>query len=108
MEEISSIAEDVSSIEAACCEAPSARLWLDSEICPDAEATCEEPSVRSASNLLKRPEILPVIFRTIHPSPTTKSTAATPTIKFHFFKEAAARKASFLSISAMIAHIVTF
>src|SRR3990167_3722328 len=94
MEEISSMAEDVSSIEAACCAAPSARLWLDSEICSAAEATCVEPSVRSSSNLLKRPEILPVIFRTIHPSPTTKSTAAIPIIKFHFFKEAAARNAS--------------
>jgi hypothetical protein len=39
MEDISSREEDVSSMEAACSEDPSARDWLAEDISPDAEAT---------------------------------------------------------------------
>ncbi len=44
MEAISSMEEEVSSMEAACSEAPSAMDWLAEDTCPDADATWSEPS----------------------------------------------------------------
>jgi hypothetical protein len=38
--------DEVSSMEAACSEAPSARDWLAEDTCPDADATCSAPSLR--------------------------------------------------------------
>ena len=44
IEDISSSEEEVSSMDAACCDAPSASCWLDCEICPEAAATCSAPA----------------------------------------------------------------
>jgi hypothetical protein len=46
MDDISSREEEVSSIEAACSEDPSASDWLAEETCPEAEATWSAASLR--------------------------------------------------------------
>ncbi len=45
---ISSIVEEVSSILAACCDAPSANVWLDWDTCPAAVVICPAPLVNSS------------------------------------------------------------
>ncbi len=52
MEDISSREEDVSSIEAACSEDPSARDWLAEETWPEAEETCSAASERLVTTRL--------------------------------------------------------
>jgi hypothetical protein len=46
MEDISSMEAEVSSSEAACSVAPSARLWLDDDTCLEAAETCSAPAIR--------------------------------------------------------------
>ena len=52
MLDISSSEELVSSSEAACSLAPSARVWLAEETCDDAAAVCSEPALRLSTTFL--------------------------------------------------------
>ena len=69
---ISSSEALVSSSEAACSLAPSAKDWLDEEICPLAEATWSEPSEREDAVPERTCTMLRVI---IHAAPTPKTKA---------------------------------
>ena len=51
MDDISSKEDEVSSMEAACSEDPSARDWLEDDTWSAAEATCSAPSVNPSAAL---------------------------------------------------------
>ena len=94
---------DVSSREDACSDEPSARDWLELDICSDAADTWTEQSVRLATILLITLVTLPVILRTRILNPIIRTRRTAEIIIIRFPKVVDALRASSLSISAIIA-----
>ena len=76
MEAICSREEEVSSRDAACSDAPSAKDWLEEDICPEAAATWAAPSSNSwVTPLITR--IIPLEIKNARPNPIKMAMALT-------------------------------